>query len=181
MCFGIFFILLRNYLIQGIEKINFILLRNDISYEGKITLFHFWILRKLFYFIRKLFHSHIRMKIKFFNHAYISQGNSFNLLGNFWAEMQQTSHCDTLKVKIWVQSRTGHMSFWLCISCQFFTGFNSRTGHVDSFLVEHDLLVSNYFILIESSFQTLWPFYLSMKCSKTTYFLCLLNQVLDHN
>ena len=29
-------------------------------------------------------------------------------------------------------SRTGHMSFWLCISCQFFNGFNGRTDHVDS-------------------------------------------------
>ena len=54
----------------------------------------------------------------------------------FGLKIQQTSHCDTLKVKIWVRSRTDHMSFWLCISCQFFTGFNSRTGHVDSYFLQ---------------------------------------------
>ena len=126
----------------------------------------FIILRKFFYFIKKLFHSHVHMK--FFFYAYISFGNSFILLGNFlgWHIIPCKIHgiiCRTISLFIFYyayffwkffyfiwkflgwnvaiqplwyteshDSRTGHMSFWLCISCQFFNVFNSRTDHVDS-------------------------------------------------
>lgn len=66
------------------------------SYESKILFLCLYLFWKLFYFIdiekiilfiRKLFHSHTHMKVKLFSYAYISFGNSFILLGNFWAEI----------------------------------------------------------------------------------------------
>jgi hypothetical protein len=113
----------------------------DFFFIRKI--FSFWILRKLICFIRNLFYFDIHRKIKFFYNAYISFGNSSILLGNsfilskffyfhcylelgkmknlsaFWTQIEQTSHCDTVKVKIVGQ-----------VTCHF--GFAS----VDNFLMD---------------------------------------------
>ena len=50
----------------------------------------------------------------------------------FWTQIEQTSHCETVTVKIWVRCRSGYMSFWLCISWQFSNKLKRRSGHVDS-------------------------------------------------
>ena len=37
----------------------------------------------------------------------------------FWTKIKQSSHCETVKVKIWVRRRSSYMSFFLCISWHF--------------------------------------------------------------
>ena len=114
------------------------------SNEIKILLLCLHFFWKFFYFIRKFLGWNIipckihgiicpTIWLFIFYHAYF--------LWKFFYFVRKFLGWNVAIQPLWYteshDSRTGHMSFWLCISCQFFNGFNSRTDHVDSFQLDN--------------------------------------------